>query len=125
MRQRGRLTPTLPAPLSSLITSVSSASPSRLVELGYPIDSSGALVGYLVAAYAAGLIISSPPIAWAGEKVKGRRMPLVVALLFMAGGTHLYSGVYELGLMRGNSVGVVYAHGELCAVGRLEVLARH
>lgn len=60
--------------------------PFRLVELGYPIETSGDLVGYLVAAYAAGLIISSPPIAWAGEKVKGRRLPLIVALLFMAGG---------------------------------------
>lgn len=79
--------------------------PFRLQELGY--DQIGSKTGWLVASYAAGLIVSSPPIvrllffdagvllarltplfeqAYVGEKVKGRRMPLIIALLFMAGG---------------------------------------
>lgn len=45
--------------------------------------------GWLVAAYAAGLIVSSPPIAYIGATVRNRRIPLLIALLFMAGGSAL------------------------------------
>lgn len=62
--------------------------PYRLQALGY--DGIGAKTGWLVAAYAGGLIVSSPPIAWAGNAVKGRRWPLVFALLFMIGAIILF-----------------------------------
>jgi DHA1 family vesicular acetylcholine transporter-like MFS transporter 3 len=62
--------------------------PFRLEELGYPITSVGSKVGWCVAAYAFGLILSTPGIAWAGERIQGRRGPLLVALLFMAGGEY-------------------------------------
>jgi hypothetical protein len=39
-----------------------------------------------VAAYAGGLIVSSPPIAYVGARLQGKRAPLLLSLLFMAGG---------------------------------------
>lgn len=63
--------------------------PFRLEALGY--DQIGSKTGWLVAAYAAGLIVSSPPIAYIGGRVKGKRTPLIIALLFMAGGEILRS----------------------------------
>lgn len=60
---------------------------SCLLQLGY--DNIGAKVGWLVSAYAGGLIVSSPPIAYLGERIKGRRGPLIFGLMFMAGGESL------------------------------------
>jgi len=57
--------------------------PFRLEQLGY--DNIAALTGWLVAAYAGGLLVSSPIIGYLGEKIKNRRIALVSALLFMAG----------------------------------------
>lgn len=62
--------------------------PYRLQALGY--DGIGAKTGWLVAAYAGGLIISSPPIAYAGNLIKSRRWPLVFVLLFMIGAIILF-----------------------------------
>mgnify|MGYP001600461029 CR=1 FL=1 len=62
--------------------------PFRLQDLGY--SNVGSKTGWLVAAYAAGLIVSSPPVAWAGNRFRGRRMPLLFALCFMAGAVILF-----------------------------------
>ncbi|ORY87390.1 major facilitator superfamily domain-containing protein [Leucosporidium creatinivorum] len=62
--------------------------PFRLEALGY--DEVGAKTGWLVAAYAAGLIVSSPPIAYIGATMKNRRLPLIFFLLFMAGAIVLF-----------------------------------
>ncbi|KAM0748071.1 MFS general substrate transporter [Meredithblackwellia eburnea MCA 4105] len=62
--------------------------PFRLQSLGY--SNVGAKTGWLVAAYAAGLIVSSPPIAYLGNRSKGRRIPLLIALGFMAGAVILF-----------------------------------
>ena len=58
--------------------------PFRLQELGY--TEVGSKTGWIVSSYAAGLVLSSPPVAWAGNHFKGRRAPLLLALCFMAGG---------------------------------------
>lgn len=57
--------------------------PFRLEELGMPDVASR--TGWLIAAYAAGLIIGAPPMAYIGSRIKSRRVPLIFALLFMAG----------------------------------------
>ncbi|GAA6020653.1 hypothetical protein JCM10207_007811 [Rhodosporidiobolus poonsookiae] len=57
--------------------------PFRLEQLGY--EDVGGLTGWLVAAYAGGLIVSSPPAAWIGARFKNRQIPLTLGLLFMAG----------------------------------------
>ncbi|GAA5908941.1 hypothetical protein JCM6882_004950 [Rhodosporidiobolus microsporus] len=62
--------------------------PFRLQELGY--DDIGGKTGWLVAAYAGGLIVSSPPAAWIGAKWKNRQIPLTIGLLFMAGAIILF-----------------------------------
>ena len=62
--------------------------PFRLQSLGY--DNFAALTGFLVAAYAGGLLISSPPIGILGEKVKSRRIALVGFLLFLCGSIVLF-----------------------------------
>ncbi|KAK4704865.1 hypothetical protein P7C70_g1339, partial [Phenoliferia sp. Uapishka_3] len=62
--------------------------PFRLQALGY--SDVGSKTGWLVAAYAGGLIVSSPPVAWAGGYFKGRRIPLLFTLCFMAGAIILF-----------------------------------
>ncbi|KAI5475475.1 MFS multidrug transporter [Pseudohyphozyma bogoriensis] len=62
--------------------------PFRLAALGY--DEIGSKTGWLVTAYAAGLIVSSPPIAWLGAKFRSRRTPLILGILFMMGGIILF-----------------------------------
>ncbi|BGP15368.1 hypothetical protein JCM10213v2_003336 [Rhodosporidiobolus nylandii] len=62
--------------------------PFRLQQLGY--DDIGGKTGWLVAAYAGGLIVSSPPAAWIGARWKNRQVPLSVGLLFMAGAIILF-----------------------------------
>jgi len=57
--------------------------PFRLAELGY--DNVSALTGWLVAAYAGGLLVSSPVIGWIAEKIERRREFLVASLIFLAG----------------------------------------
>lgn len=61
--------------------------PFRLEALGYS-DVSGK-TGWLVAAYAAGLIAASPLAVWIGAEYKNRQVPLTLGLLFMAGGAHI------------------------------------
>ncbi|KAH8917775.1 MFS general substrate transporter [Atractiella rhizophila] len=62
--------------------------PFRLEALGYSDTSS--LAGWLVAAYAGGLIVSSPPIGWIGEYGGARRLQLLIYLSILAGGTVLF-----------------------------------
>ncbi|KAK4048805.1 hypothetical protein OIV83_004571 [Microbotryomycetes sp. JL201] len=62
--------------------------PYRLQELGYGSISSR--TGWLVAAYAGGLVVSSPPVAYLGSLIRGKRIPLIISLLFMAGATILF-----------------------------------
>jgi MFS transporter, DHA1 family, solute carrier family 18 (vesicular acetylcholine transporter), member 3 len=57
--------------------------PFRLDELGYLNVSS--LTGWLISAYAAGLIIGSPVAGWIGESIDNRRTPLLINLLIMIG----------------------------------------
>ncbi|MBW0504801.1 hypothetical protein O181_044516 [Austropuccinia psidii MF-1] len=62
--------------------------PFRLRSLGYHNVSERS--SYLVAAYAAGLIISSVPIGILGEMVKSRKLPLLFCLLFLVGSLLLF-----------------------------------
>lgn len=62
--------------------------PFRLEALGY--DEVGSKTGWLVAAYAGGLIVSSPPIAYIGGRIRGKQIPLIIALLAMAGGILMF-----------------------------------
>ena len=64
--------------------------PFRLRELNYPEEIIGEYTSWIVAGYAAGLIIASPPAAVVGALVKSRRNPLLFSLLFMAGATVLF-----------------------------------
>ncbi|VDC00288.1 unnamed protein product [Peniophora sp. CBMAI 1063] len=57
--------------------------PFKLEEEGY--SGVSALVGYLLFAYSGGLVISTPPIAWASERYKSRQIPLIAGLLALAG----------------------------------------
>lgn len=56
--------------------------PFRLQALGY--GDVGGKTGWLVSAYAGGLIVSSPVVAVIGAKYKNRQIPLFLGLLFMA-----------------------------------------
>lgn len=99
--------------------------PFRLEALGY--DDVGGKTGWLVAAYAAGLIVSSPFAAWVGARYKNRQIPLTVGLLFMAGGARFRPAV----LLRHTHTDTcdacsgdpVHGVGELCAHGRRPHLA--
>ncbi|KAM0755934.1 MFS general substrate transporter [Meredithblackwellia eburnea MCA 4105] len=62
--------------------------PYRLQELGY--DQVAQKSGWLVGAYAGGLIVSSPFFAYLGALITNRRIPLLVALCFMAGAIVLF-----------------------------------
>lgn len=56
--------------------------PFRLEALGY--GDIGGKTGWMVSAYAGGLIASSPVVAVVGAKYKNRQIPLFLGLLFMA-----------------------------------------
>ncbi|KPV72222.1 uncharacterized protein RHOBADRAFT_3987, partial [Rhodotorula graminis WP1] len=71
--------------------------PFRLEALGY--DDIGGKTGWLVAAYAAGLIVSSPVAGWVGAKYKNRQVPLTLGLLFMAGAVILFMESKSFALM--------------------------
>ncbi|GAA5855560.1 hypothetical protein JCM9279_005121 [Rhodotorula babjevae] len=71
--------------------------PFRLEALGY--DDIGGKTGWLVAAYAAGLIVSSPVAGWMGAKYKNRQIPLTLGLLFMAGAVILFMESESFALM--------------------------
>lgn len=71
--------------------------PFRLEALGY--TDIGSKTGWLVAAYAGGLIVSSPPVGYIGAKYKGRQIPLVVGLLFMAGAIIMFMEAKTYALM--------------------------
>ncbi|PIL30877.1 MFS general substrate transporter [Ganoderma sinense ZZ0214-1] len=57
--------------------------PFRLQDLGYADVSS--LVGWLLFAYSAALVISTPPIAYLSERHKNRRIPLLCGLVALIG----------------------------------------
>ncbi|KZV61838.1 MFS general substrate transporter [Peniophora sp. CONT] len=57
--------------------------PFKLEAEGY--EGVSALVGYLLFAYSGGLVLSTPPIAWASERYKSRQIPLIAGLLALAG----------------------------------------
>ena len=97
--------------------------PFRLEALGY--DDIGGKTGWLVAAYAAGLIVSSPVAGWIGAKYKNRQVPLTLGLLFMAGGPSSSSSPSlshshdpELTLSNSRSRHPLHGVRELCAHGR-------
>ncbi|GAA5906007.1 hypothetical protein JCM8208_006316 [Rhodotorula glutinis] len=71
--------------------------PFRLEALGY--DDIGGKTGWLVAAYAAGLIVSSPVAGWIGAKYKNRQVPLTLGLLFMAGAVIMFMESESFALM--------------------------
>ncbi|GAA5920225.1 hypothetical protein JCM5296_000392 [Sporobolomyces johnsonii] len=71
--------------------------PFRLEQLGY--TDIGAKTGWLVAAYSGGLIASSPPAAYIGAKYKGRQLPLVFGLLFMAAAIVIFMEAKSFALM--------------------------
>lgn len=83
-----------PPPRSPVLVDLSSYSlavpviPFRLQELGY--GDVGGKTGWLVSAYAGGLIVSSPPVAVLGAKYKNRQIPLFLGLIFMAVGVVLF-----------------------------------
>ncbi|KAG5353883.1 hypothetical protein C0989_001136 [Termitomyces sp. Mn162] len=57
--------------------------PFHLEQLGYRRVS--ALTGWLLFAYSAGLVLSTPPIAVFSERYNTRRMPLIIGLLLLVG----------------------------------------
>ncbi|GAA5994605.1 MFS transporter [Rhodotorula paludigena] len=65
--------------------------PFHLEDLGYS-DVEGK-TGWLIAAFAAGLIVSSPPCAWLGARFKNRQWPLLGGLACMAGAQILFMEV--------------------------------
>ncbi|GAA6018444.1 hypothetical protein JCM11491_007000 [Sporobolomyces phaffii] len=71
--------------------------PFRLEALGY--TDIGSKTGWLVAAYAGGLIVSSPPVAYIGARYKGRQIPLVIGLLFMIGAIIMFMEANNYTLM--------------------------
>lgn len=71
--------------------------PLELEVLGY--DNVGGLTGWIQASYAAGLIVSSPPCGYLAGVLKNRQWPLVVGLLFMAGGSVLFMESNTFGMM--------------------------
>ncbi|BGP24065.1 hypothetical protein JCM10295v2_002966 [Rhodotorula toruloides] len=73
--------------------------PFRLDALGYAKEEIGSLTGWLVAAYAGGLIVSSPPVAYVGARWKNRQIPLTLGLLFMAGAVVMFMEANSYALM--------------------------
>ncbi|BGO98782.1 hypothetical protein JCM10021v2_002443 [Rhodotorula toruloides] len=73
--------------------------PFRLEAIGYAEDEIGGLTGWLVAAYAGGLIVSSPPVAYIGARWKNRQIPLTLGLLFMAGAVIMFMEANSYALM--------------------------
>lgn len=71
--------------------------PFRLQALGY--GDIGGKTGWLVSAYAGGLIVSSPVVAVVGAKYKNRQIPLFLGLLFMAGAVVLFMEAESYALM--------------------------
>ncbi|GAA5986337.1 hypothetical protein JCM10908_003709 [Rhodotorula pacifica] len=71
--------------------------PFRLQALGY--DDIGGKTGWLVSAYAGGLIVSSPIVAIIGAKYKNRQIPLFLGLLFMAAAVVLFMEAKTYALM--------------------------
>ncbi|KAG6891111.1 hypothetical protein C0995_014201 [Termitomyces sp. Mi166 len=57
--------------------------PFHLEQLGY--HGVSALTGWLLFAYSAGLVLSTPPIAVFSERYNTRRIPLIIGLLLLAG----------------------------------------
>lgn len=72
--------------------------PFRLQALGY--GDIGGKTGWLVSAYAGGLIVSSPVVAVVGAKYKNRQIPLFLGLLFMAGAVVLFMEAESYGTSR-------------------------
>lgn len=62
--------------------------PFRLESLGFSHPSS--FTGYLLLAYAAGLVISTPPITWLSEHFHSRRTLLLIGLLSFVGAQVLF-----------------------------------
>ncbi|KAF8528042.1 MFS general substrate transporter [Hysterangium stoloniferum] len=62
--------------------------PFRLEYLGY--TNSSELTGWLLFAYSAGLVLSTPPIAYLSERYNSRRMPLLLGLLTLIGSQILF-----------------------------------
>ncbi|KAI0762569.1 MFS general substrate transporter [Fomes fomentarius] len=58
--------------------------PFRLEELGYHSEVSG-LVGWLLFAYSAALVVSTPPIAYLSERYKNRKIPLLCGQVALIG----------------------------------------
>ncbi|GAA5859798.1 hypothetical protein JCM8547_007033 [Rhodosporidiobolus lusitaniae] len=91
--------------------------PFRLQELGFAEDRIGGLTAWLVAAYAGGLIVSSPVAAWVGAKYKNRQIPLIGGLLFMAGAiilfmeTHNYAAMIVSRILQGFSGTMLWTIG--------------
>ncbi|GAA5989368.1 hypothetical protein JCM5350_005690 [Sporobolomyces pararoseus] len=71
--------------------------PFRLEALGY--SDIGSKTGWLVASYAGGLIVSSPPVAFIGAKYKNRQIPLIVGLVFMIGAIIMFMEANSYALM--------------------------
>ncbi|GAA5904707.1 MFS transporter [Sporobolomyces salmoneus] len=71
--------------------------PFRLEALGY--TDIGSKTSWLVAAYAGGLIVSSPPVALLGAKYKNRQIPLILGLLFMVGAIVMFMEADNYALM--------------------------
>ncbi|BGP54868.1 hypothetical protein JCM8202_003377 [Rhodotorula sphaerocarpa] len=71
--------------------------PFRLQALGY--GDIGGKTGWLVSAYAGGLIVSSPVIAVVGARYKNRQIPLFLGLLFMAAAVVLFMEAESYALM--------------------------
>lgn len=72
--------------------------PFRLQALGY--GDIGGKTGWLVSAYAGGLIVSSPVVAVVGAKYQNRQIPLFLGLLFMAGAVVLFMEAESYGMSR-------------------------
>lgn len=62
--------------------------PFRLEQLGYEHPS--AMTGWLLVAYALGLVCATPPLAFLAERYWSRRLPLIVSILVLAGSQVLY-----------------------------------
>ncbi|ORY29768.1 major facilitator superfamily domain-containing protein [Naematelia encephala] len=64
--------------------------PFHLESWGYSADKAAGLVGWLVAAYGGGLVISSPPIGIIGAMVKRKRIPLLACSVLLIGSIILF-----------------------------------
>jgi len=89
--------------------------PFQLGKLGYTELSSK--TGWLLFAYAAGLIICTAPIAYLSERYNARRLPLVLALVVLQGSLVMFMLAPNYGLMllarglQGAASGVVWTVG--------------